>query len=67
MAAGVSTLSSLDVTSVARVQHIYKKVWKLIVGGRLLVMNEVGNAQDRIAVSVQKEGQIVGHVPKANK
>ena len=67
MAAGVvemSTLSSLDVTSVARSHHIYKEVWKLIVGERLLIMNEVGNAQDRIAVSVQKEGPIVGHVPR---
>ena len=50
MAAGVvemSTLSSLDVTSVA---HIYKEVWKPIVGERLLIMNEVGNAQDLTAV-----------------
>ena len=53
MAAGVvemSTLSSLDVTSVASGHHIYKEVWKPIVGERLLIMNEVGNAQDRTAV-----------------
>ena len=64
MAAGVVEMSTLDVTSVVRGHHIYKEVWRPIVGERLLVTNEVGNAHDRRAVSVQKEGQIVGHVPR---
>ena len=34
------------------------------MGERQLIMNKVGNAHNRTAVSVQNEGQIVGHVPK---
>lgn len=35
-----------------------------MIGEQLLVIPEEGNKRDRTAVSIQKEGHIVGHVPR---
>ena len=59
--AGVSIDFSFD--SVIRGRHIYKKVWTPSVGVLLLVKEE-GNEHDCFAVSVMKDGFIVGHAPR---
>ena len=50
--------------SVVRGYHIYKDVWDATRGEMLDCTRETGNAFDPFAVSVQKRGNIVGHVPR---
>ena len=50
--------------SVIRGHHIYKALWTPLLGEHLGVFPEEGNGHDLHAVSVMKEGVIVGHVPK---
>ena len=60
--AGVSIDFSFD--SVIRGHHIYKKVWMPSVGEVLLLVKEEGNEHNCFAVSVMKDGFIVGHAPR---
>ena len=53
-----------DLESVVRGHHIYKRVWDPYLDELLTVQPEAGNDHDRHAVSVLKDGEIVGHVPK---
>ena len=57
--AGVSIDFSFD--SVIQGHHIYKKVWMPSVGEVLLLVKEEGNEHNCFAVSVMKDGFIVGH------
>ena len=43
--------------------HVYKEVWEASVGETLTYEREPGNAADRYAVAVKKDGSIVGHLP----
>ena len=49
--------------SIVRGHHVYKSVWTPYIGEVLPVQEELGNEHDSYAVSVQKAGIIVGHVP----
>ena len=60
--AGVSIDFSFD--SVIRGHHIYKKVWMPSVGEVLLLVKEEGNEHNCFAVSVMKDGFIIGHAPR---
>lgn len=51
-------------TSVIRGHHIYKTVWTPTVGETLQVSQELSNPHDVYAVSVLKDANIVGHVPR---
>lgn len=62
--ADVPAVSFFHVESVVHGHHIYKDIWEPIIGERLLISPEEGNEHDRTAVSILKEGQIVGHVPR---
>ena len=55
---GVSTEFSFD--SVIQGHHIYKKVWTTSVGVLLFVKKEA-NEHNHFAVSVMRDGFIVGH------
>ena len=57
--AGVSTEFSFD--SIIWGCHIYKKVWMPSIGEVLLLVKEEANEHNHFAVSVMKDGFIVGH------
>ena len=44
--------------------HVYKEVWEASVGEALTCEREPGNAADRHAVAVKKDGSIVEHLPR---
>ena len=44
--------------------HVYKEVWKAVIGKVLVCKREAENASDRDAVAVKKEGTIIGHSPQ---
>ena len=49
---------------VVRGHHVYKSVWHPVLGEQLTLERENSNSHDRHAVSVMKDGTIVGHVPR---
>ena len=50
--------------SAVRGHHVYKSVWHPVLGEQLTLERENSNSHDRHAVSVMKDGTIVGHVPR---
>ena len=50
--------------SIVREHHVYKEVWRPIIGQQLPVFSETDNIHDRRAVAVYKDGSVVGHVPQ---
>ena len=52
------------IASCIRGYHIYKTVWKARIGEVLSCVREPTNAIGRYAVSVFKNGTVVGHLPK---
>ena len=50
--------------SVIRGHHIYKWIWRPLVGKALTLERKEGNTQDRFAVSLLKDTIVVGHVPR---
>ena len=55
-----------SVPSCIRGYHIYKDihVWTATIGEELVCRREPTNSKDRYAVSVMKEENIIGHVPR---
>ena len=51
-------------SSCIRGYHIYQSVWVPAIGELLECNREIRNAMDRYAVSVTKNNEIVGHLPK---
>ena len=62
--AGVKDSSVMCYESVIRGHHVYKRTWNPRIGEMLTVHPEHGNTHDRHAVSVVKDGIIVGHVQR---
>ena len=52
------------IPSCIRGYHIYKTVWEATVGEELQCIREPTNISDRYAISVIKEGIVIGHLPK---
>ena len=44
--------------------HVYKGLWNATPGETLTCIRERGNRNDVLAVAVQSDGNIVGHVPR---
>ena len=44
--------------------HIYKQIWRLLVGKILTLEREKGNNHDKFAVSLLKHATVLGHVPR---
>ena len=58
-----NNMFSIDL--VVRGHHIYKDIWTLYVGEKLLCQVESSNVHDVYAFAIKWEGNIVGHVPRA--
>ena len=44
--------------------HTYTDIWEPREGGVLLLQREPDNDQDKFAVSVMRNGLVVGHIPR---
>ena len=44
--------------------HVYNKISETAVGEMLVCMREPRNAHDKYAVEVEKDGTVIGHLPK---
>ena len=51
--------------SMVRGHHSYQKSWTLVIGDVLIVEREEENQHDDYAVTVMKNGDIVGHLPRS--
>ena len=56
--------SSFEFESVIRGHHVSKQLWSPVVGESLDVECEPSNPYDSYAVSVLRDGTVVGHVPR---
>ena len=56
--------ASTTLESVIRGHHIYKHLWRLLVGEMLTLEQEEGNNHDKFAVSLLKDATVIGHVPR---
>ena len=54
----------MDVESVVRGHHVYKSLWTPVLDETLTVLPEENNIHDRHSVTVMKDNEIVGHVPR---
>ena len=50
--------------SIIHGQHIYKQIWRPLVGEILTLEREEGNNHDKLAVSLLKDATVLGHVPR---
>jgi len=56
---------SFSVQAMIRGYHIYKAIWEAAIDGEVLLCErEVRNIHDTFAVTVKKDGVIVGHCPQ---
>ena len=58
-----SKIAVLELNSFIRGYHAYLDMWTPFIGEGLLLRREPENVKDRSAVSVQKDGETVGHIP----
>ncbi len=59
-----ATDSVYEFESVIRGHHVYKGLWTPVVGESLDVLREPSNPYDSRAVSVERDGGVIGHVPR---
>ena len=45
-------------------RHIYKQIWRPLVGEILTLEREEGSNRDKFAVSLLKHATVFGHVPR---
>ena len=50
--------------SVVRGHHVYKEVWRPIIGQELPVLSEPSNIHDQRAVAIYLDGVVVNHIPR---
>ena len=60
----MDSLESFEVDAMVRGYHVYKDIWVAHVGEVLPCCRETSNRHNPFAVSVKKNGTIVGHVPR---
>jgi len=51
--------------SIIRGRHIYKQIWRLLLGEILTLEWEEGYNHDKFAVSLLKHATVLGHVPQS--
>ena len=44
--------------------HVYKDIWEAAVGETVVCVLEPGNFNNRNAIAVEKDGRIIGHLPR---
>ena len=59
----VSASYILEIDSFVRGYHAYQDIWQPTVGDILPLRREPSNNKDSLAVSIIKNGNIVGHMP----
>ena len=59
-----SNIVKFPFDSAVRGYHVYKVVWKPTIGEKLQADQELGNEADKFAVTVVKNNEIVGHLPR---
>ena len=57
-------METFESESCVRGYHIYQELWEAAVGEDLECQRESGNTADAYAVSVLREGTIIGHLPR---
>ena len=57
-------MDAFQISSMVRGYHVYKDVWVASSGDILQCVRELSNRHDPYAVSVKKDGTIVGYVPR---
>ena len=57
-------MEEYEIESCVRGYHVYKDVWTADIGELLVCERDQNNVEDRYAVSVKKDGNVVGHLPK---
>ena len=55
-------METFEMESCVRGYHIYKEIWEAVVGEELQCQRDRVNSSDNYAVSVKREGIIVGHL-----
>ena len=60
-----SHINAFELTSYIRGLHVYKEVWTPYVGEELSIKKENRNLYNTFAVAVEKEGDVVGHLPQS--
>lgn len=55
----------LALDSVITGHHVYKSTWTPYIGEILRGEVEENNEHDKYAVSIKKDGEIVGHIPRS--
>lgn len=58
-----NSLSVAEVQSYIRGYHVYMDVWTPSIGETLLLRREPENPNDKSAVAVVNDGEVVGHIP----
>ena len=56
--------AAVEIDSFVRGFHEYKDIWRPSVGEILDLKRERTNAKDVLAVCIQKDGVVVGHMPR---
>ena len=61
----VFTVAAFEFISLVRGHHVYCDVWTPVVNEVLNLRREPGNLFSMFAIAVTKDGEALGHVPKA--
>ena len=63
---GQSTVTTpcLNLESVVRGHHVYKRVWRPATGEQLKLIREECNEHDPRTVAIMKDERVVGHIPQ---
>ena len=44
--------------------HVYRRIWTVTIGEKLVCKRKISNVVDRYVVGVLKDGAVVGHLSK---
>ena len=55
---------SMEIVSCIRGYHVYQTIWQAALGETFHCVQETSDSKVRYAVSVVKDGQVIGHLPK---
>ena len=61
----ISSTKVIEVPSWIRGYHVYKEYWRIKIDEVLELKHKHDNEQDKNAIAVIKEGDVVGHIPRA--
>ena len=57
-------MEKLTKASCVRGYHVYKEIWRPVVGEEFACQREMNNEKDRYSVAVKEASRVVGHLPK---